>query len=156
MEIFEYFDKDLDSVFASLKNNEDVINYEKIDQDDFVILPEKGFSLQSGPFLETVSDIRVYLLAKEDFFPIDRELLGDFKNVNTLADLHSLIGPKIMDIKSVNIPGLGPTLPGAKYLWGDISVSAYVNDGGEIVNMLFSRRCQTNSNSSQNTIITKI
>lgn len=105
-----------------------VVEYSKIEDEEFINANELGFYLQSSGE-GVVSSFRMFLEPHDGYFPIASEYQGDFKGIETLMELERYLGAPLQDIRSVAIPGVPPTLPGKLFIYKDKKVFAHYYPG---------------------------
>lgn len=122
-----YFGQAILSVLDQMRDDETVVEYAKIEGDEFLKLPEKGFYLHSKNGNGTIFDCRIYLRKDEEFFPADAEPLGKFASVDTVSDVEEILGKSTRSLRSISIPTRPPTLPGREFSDGKYTVKVFVN-----------------------------
>lgn|SRR5690606_14561559 len=132
MELIKYFGQNILDVLTSLREKEHIVDYGKVERDEFLQLPECGYYFQAKNGVGKISDIRIFLEQHDGFFPSKSELRGKYDNVKNFADMNNLLGQPLKEIRSMKIPGTPPTLPGKQYSDGDFIVSAFSEDGENI------------------------
>lgn len=132
MDLINCLGVNLEDEFRKLKSKEPVIEYIKIEEDEFVKLPEKGFYLHSSDGSGIVTGLRVFFEACDGYAPASNELRGKYANIKTFDDLERFLGPCKKEIRVFEIPGTKPTLPGKLYRDNDIKVTGYSADGRNI------------------------
>ncbi|QPG04612.1 hypothetical protein IT774_10235 [Salinimonas marina] len=133
MGIRNYLGVNIMAALGKLKNKIAMLEYVKIDSDEFLKAPESGFYLQSKDSSGVISGCRIFIKEDEPYLPASENLKGEYKNFRTLNDLEKKYGPAIKDIPSVKIPGVKPTLPGKKFEDGDVAILAHYSADKELV-----------------------
>lgn len=132
MDPTSYLGKTILSVLNDLRESEEIIDYSKVDGDEFLKLQEKGYYLHSKNGDGIIFDCRIYLAACDEYFPSATTARGKFASVVSIADLEELLGPSKHEIKSIRIPTRPPTLSGKEFVDGDRIVKAFYESEGEI------------------------
>ena len=122
------------NVFECLKdvqNKFQLVEYQKIEDEHFVKAKERGFYLQASGG-ELVAKYRMYFADSNGYMPFELGDRGLFLGVNVKKDLVNLFGEPIMEIRSINIPGVKPTPKGDVFEGETYSkISAYYCEGCE-------------------------
>ncbi len=116
-------------ILTQVRENGGVVDYSKIETDEFLKFPEDGFYLHAKNGAGNVSDCRIYFESIDNYFPAKLSTRGEFSDLSTLEDFVSKLGAPMREIKSVRIPGAEPTLPGKAFQYGDKKIVAYTADG---------------------------
>ena len=125
MDLTNYFGSNILEIFSVLRSNETVVDYRKIEGDEFLHVPESGYYLQSKNGTGQISDLRLFFEEHEGFFPSNDELRGKFSSIQSFSDLEKLLGKEARVIRAIKIPGASSTLPGKQYLDGEFVVTGY-------------------------------
>jgi hypothetical protein len=133
MDLASFLDKRVDSALKEVKLIADIVDYSKIEDDEFIQAPELGFYLESIGG-EKITGYRVYVRHYRQYFPAKSELKGFLNKIDKVQDAFDFLGEPIRSIRSLNIPSLPPTLPGIEFSFEDKIVSIY-HDKDEIYYM---------------------
>lgn len=119
-------------VLAQVRGNEAVVEYSKIEGDEFLKFPERGFYLHAKNDSGIIFDCRIYLVKDETYFSANDETRGVFALIKTIFDAERKFGASASEIKSIRIPTRPPTLPGRVFLDGDTMIKAFFDVDGQI------------------------
>jgi hypothetical protein len=128
MELNNYLGCNIADVFSSLINDNALISYEKIENDEFIELPEKGFYFQAKNGTGIISDFRIFLTNHEKYLAATSDVKGSYKNLVTLEDFEKTFGSAIREVKAIKIPSCEPTLPGKIFIHNGKLITAYFMD----------------------------
>lgn len=131
MDLTNYLGKNIFETLSVIRQ-EHMVDYNKIEGDEFIQLPECGYYLQSKNGTGIISDIRIFFEEYEGFFPSNPDCRGKYINVNKFSDIEILLGKHIKEIRSLKIPGMSPTLPGKQYVDGSLVVSAHAKNSDNV------------------------
>ncbi|MDU9393743.1 hypothetical protein [Pseudomonas sp. zfem002] len=121
----DYMGRPLLDLVAHFKRSIPLVEYSKIDDDEFLKLPEQGVYFQAGSD-SIVRAYRVYYQAVGEYFPADTETRYSCFGIVTVDDAVRLFGQPVRVIPSVRIPTRPPTNPGYLFDAGDErTVSVY-------------------------------
>ena len=132
MDLIKYLGTNILNTLSLLRGNADIVNYSKIEGDEFLQAPESGYYLQSKNETGVISNIRIFFEEHDGFFPSKYKLRGKYLLVKNFDDLNMLLGQPTKDIKPINIPGSTPTLAGKQYIDDTHIVSGYSKNGKNI------------------------
>ena len=132
MDPTDFFGRDILSVLNQFRDGEKIVDYSKIEGDEFLKLLEKGFYLHSKNGNGKIFDCRIYFSAYEGYFPSESETRGDFAGVEKINDLGGLLGRHTREIRSIKIPGRPATLSGKEFHADGRIVTAFSEDGEHI------------------------
>lgn len=132
MDPTDVFGEEIAAVLDRLRASEAVVDYAKVEGDEFLKLPERGFYLHARDGTGVVSDCRIYFVAADDYFPAGDEVRGRYRGIRAVADLENMLGPSVGEIRSVRIPTRPPTLPGREFVDGPLRVKAFFERPEEI------------------------
>lgn len=137
MDLNNFLGKSIISTLSILKSEFPIVEYSKIEDDEFIKLPEQGFYLQSKKNRSIISDYRIYIQPSEQYFRLAQNISNKYSNISNIEELQKLLGQPSKAIPSIKIPGIEPTLPGFKFLDVDANliVSAYYNTSDDIVHI---------------------
>ncbi|BBN63833.1 hypothetical protein AL064_21075 [Pseudomonas syringae pv. syringae] len=122
----------IEEVFLELKSIFPIVEYSKVEDDQFLKIPESGIYFQSSDdgFIEAY---RVYCVRFDGYFPADPELKGKYFNINSGADALRELGEPLRNIPSIRIPGIAPTSPGYQFIADVGFVSFYYDPDTDII-----------------------
>lgn len=132
MNLNDFIGKNIMSAMEAIKLLTPIVEYSKIEDDEFVKAPELGFYIQSKNGSGFVSGYRIYIEGCKPYYPINNQLMGEYKNIKYLADLVDRFGNPVKNIPSIKIPGIDKTLPGKKFINGNMSILAHYHDDQSI------------------------
>lgn len=130
MEPTSFFGEKIVSALTEIRKAEEMVEYDKVEGDEFVKLPEKGFYLHSKNGTGIIFDCRIYLVAMDDYFAATDFVRGKFATVNTISDVEAMIGPCVSEIRSIKIPTRPATLPGKLFSDGNHILKFFFDDDG--------------------------
>jgi hypothetical protein len=133
MSVVDYLGRRLDDVFLEIRSAYPVMEFQKIEQDCFVEVPEAGFFVQARGGSETITDARVYRVAHGKYLGAEYALLGDFVGIPTLEACKREYGEPAKVIRSAPISDGRPTLPGMAFECGNRRLIAYSENMQDIV-----------------------
>ncbi len=132
MDLKRYLGKAIGLALDDLRDASDIVEYAKVERDEFVKLPELGFYLHATDGLSIVSGYRVYLEAVDDYWQASKEIRGEFGDIVTIDDLNRKLGKPIREVPSIRIPGRPQTLRGYWYAYCDVQVAAHYHADGRV------------------------
>lgn len=115
MELSDFFGKSIMSVLEQIKLMSPVVEYSKIESDEFVKAPELGFYLHAPDGDGVVAAYRIFFSKYDEYFPADNKIKSEYKNFKSTSDFSAAYGNPLKTIRSIKIPGREPTLPGEMY-----------------------------------------
>lgn len=139
MDPTQYFGQDILAVLQHFRTTEEICDYAKVDDDEFLKLEERGFYLHAKHGTGVICDCRIYFAPDEAYFPAAPEARGRFAAIARIADLDAMLGAPVREIRSLQIPGRPPTRPGREYRDGGLSVRAYHDEGGAVIHLHLSQ-----------------
>ena len=125
MDLTNYFGSNILEILSLLRSSETVVDYRKIEKDEFLHVPESGYYLQSKNGTGQISDLRFFFERHEEFFPLNDRLRGKYSSIKNFSDLEKLLGQEVRVIRAMKIPEAASTLPGKQYLDGEFVVTGY-------------------------------
>lgn len=132
MEPTSFFGEEIISTLRKVRALEEVVQYEKIDGDEFVKVPEKGFYLHSKNGDGIIFDCRIYLVSMDGYYPAGDFVRGRFASAISISDVENMIGPSVREIRPIRIPTRPETLPGKVFNDGDYVLKFFLDDQDEI------------------------
>ena len=111
----KYLSKSIVSVLLEAIKDCDIVSYSKIELDQFLNFEEEGFYLQAKNGADEISDVRIYLLPDQEFYPASKSVLGYFSELRTIDLAREYFGEPTKTIRSLKIPGAEPTFPGLMF-----------------------------------------
>lgn len=111
----DYLGRSLMSLLADFKSVFPLVEYTRLEDNEFLKLPECGVYFQSdnGGW---VTAYRVYFQAVGEYFPASAETRQACFGIATIADAIARFGQPVRDVPSIRIPGIAPTSPGYEFL----------------------------------------
>jgi hypothetical protein len=131
----EYMGCDVIVALQKIKPFVDLIEYHKIEDDEFLKLPELGISFHAGGNSE-LSDFRVYLIGRDEFYAAKDSVVNKYLISRKIDDAVVELGEVFRDIPSIKIPGARPTLPGKAFVKNGCALSLYYDEHGGIVSVV--------------------
>ena len=131
----EYMGSDVIAALQKIKPFVDLIEYHKIEDDEFLKLPELGISFHAGGNSE-LSDFRVYLVGRDEFYAAKDSVVNKYLISRKIDDAVVELGEVFRDIPSIKIPGARPTLPGRAFVKNGCALTLYYDEHGEIVSVV--------------------
>jgi hypothetical protein len=92
-----------------------IVEYVKVEDDEFLKLPECGVYFHAGSDGVIVA-CRVYYQASGEYFPADAETKTACADVETIEESIAKYGTPLRNVPSNRIPGKAPTSPGCEFL----------------------------------------
>lgn len=132
MDPTNFFGKNIVSVLEKLREEEDILEYSKIEGDEFIKLPEKGFYLHSKEGSGKIFDCRIYFYPYDGYFPSSNSVRGKFSEAVKLSHIEAILGEFVREIRSVKIPTRSPTLGGKEFRDNENIVTVFSEDGENI------------------------
>jgi hypothetical protein len=111
----DYVGRPVIDLLAELKDVLPLVEYTKVECDEFLKLPECGVYFQAGNEGVVVA-YRVYYQAVGEFHPAAAETKKACFGIETVEDAIAFFGQPVRDIPSIRIPGVAPTSPGYQFL----------------------------------------
>lgn len=140
MDPTSFFGQNILAVLGKLRSAEEIVDYSKVEGDEFLKLPERGFYLHSKNGNGVIFDCRIYFVGDEEYFLSRDSVRGKFASISNISDLENMLGACVREIKSVRIPTRPPTLPGKEFVDGINTVKAFMADGENISYIHINRR----------------
>ena len=135
MDLNKFLGEPIIPTLSSLKAEFPIVEYSKVEDDEFIKLPEQGFFLQSTDNTSLISMYRVYIQQSEEYYKLGEGINSKYSDASSLEELQKLLGQPVNSIPSIKIPGIAPTLPGFKFLDVDdnLIIYAHYDTSGDIV-----------------------
>lgn len=131
----EYMGSDVIAALQKIKPFVDLIEYHKIEDDEFLKLPELGVSFHAGGNSE-LSGFRLYLVGRDEFYAAKDSVVNKYLISRKIDDAVVELGEVFRDIPSIKIPGARPTLPGKAFVKNGCALTLYYDEHGEIVSVV--------------------
>ena len=131
----EYMGSDVIAALQKLRPFVDLIEYHKIEDDEFLKLPELGISFRARGNSK-LSEFRGYLVGRDDFYAAEDSVVNKYLKSRKIDDASVELGEVFRDIPSVKIPGARPKLPGRAFVKNVCALSLYFDEHGEIVSVV--------------------
>ena len=128
----DYVGRSLVDLLVELKNAFPLVEYTKIEDDEFLKLPECGVYFQAGSEGHIVA-YRVYYQAVGEYFPATVETKKACFWISTVEDSIALFGPPVRDVPSIRIPGVPSTSPGYEFLMDGRVVAVHYDADSRLV-----------------------
>lgn len=125
MDLDDFFGKPILKVLEKFTKQYPVVDYSKVETDEFLKVAEQGFYLQAQNGNGVISSYRIYLKSYDNYYPADESIKTSYTNFQTVEKVKNKFGSDSSQIPSITIPGLNPTLPGIKYRYKDLELSFY-------------------------------
>jgi len=127
----DYIGRPILDLLTYFKSLAPLVEYTKIEDDEFLKLPELGVYFQAGSN-GTVLAYRVYHQSVGEYYPASPETRNACFGIQSLDDAVRLFGPPIRVIPSVSIPGVAATSPGQMFNAGNNRVVSVYHDADSI------------------------
>lgn len=137
MDLSVFLGQPISDALESVKKLTGIVEYSKVEGDEFVKAPEMGFYLQSKDGVGVVSAYRIYMDSCDPYFSAPDEVKGEFQGCDDVFDVEKILGQPVRNIPSVKIPGGNNTLRGKMYSWRNFRVMAHFDDGDNLVYLHF-------------------
>ncbi|WP_434560941.1 hypothetical protein [Pseudomonas sp. Z4-20] len=128
----DYVGRPIIDLLAELKDVFPLVEYTKVECDEFLKLPECGVYFQAGSEGIVVA-YRVYYQAMGEYHPAAAETQKACLGIATVEDSVALFGQPVRDIPSVRIPGIAPTSPGYEFLTDGLVVVVHYDADSRLV-----------------------
>ncbi|WP_144238507.1 hypothetical protein [Pseudomonas brassicacearum] len=128
----DYVGRPIIGVLAALKDVFPLVEYTKVERDEFLKLPECGVYFQAGSEGVVVA-YRVYYQAVGEYYPAAAETKNACFGIATVEDSIAFFGQPVRDIPSVRIPGIAPTSPGYEFLTDGRVVAVHYDSSTRLV-----------------------
>lgn len=110
----DYIGRPLIEVFTEFRSVVPLMDYAKVEGDEFLKLPEQGVYFQAAESGVLIA-YRVYYKPTNEYFSAAPDTKAACFGIAVVDDAVELFGPPSRDIPSVRIPGVPPTLPGHEF-----------------------------------------
>lgn len=124
-----FFGKQILKVLEEFRSSNGVIDYTKVEGDEFLKFLEDGYYLHSRNGTGEINNCRIYFESRDGYFPAKISSRGEFGECSTLADFEAKLGTSVKEIRAVKIPGAEPTLSGKFFKHHELTVKVYSSDG---------------------------
>lgn len=111
----DYLGELLIETLVSFRKSISMVDYAKVEDDEFLKLPEFGVYFQAGSD-GVIAAYRVYYQATDEYYHADSETKKECLDIATVDDSIDLLGQPARDVPSIRIPGRAPTSPGCDFL----------------------------------------
>ncbi|MCC3344688.1 hypothetical protein [Psychrobacter sanguinis] len=135
MDLNKFFDEPVIATLCSLKSEFPIVEYSKVEDDEFIKFPEQGFYLHSTDNTSVISQYRIYIKSLEEYFELAENINSRYSEASSIEELQKLLGQPTNAIASIRIPSIEPTLPGFKFFDVDanLTVYAHYDASGDII-----------------------
>lgn len=111
----DYLDGSLIEALANFRKSMPTVGYAKVEDDEFLKLPEYGVYFQSGSD-GVIAAYRVYYQAMEEYYQADSETKKECLDIETVDESINLLGQPARDVPPpIRILGRAPTSPGCEF-----------------------------------------
>ncbi|WP_124434784.1 hypothetical protein [Pseudomonas sp. R11-23-07] len=135
----EYLNASLIDVLAEFRRDISIVEYVKVEGEEFLKLPEYGVYFQAGSDGVIVA-YRVYYQASDEYFPADAETKTACADIETIEESIAKYGAPLRNVPSVRIPGRAPTSPGCEFLVRGNAVTVHYDFDSKLVDYVHVRR----------------
>ncbi|QVN01881.1 hypothetical protein [Pseudomonas rhodesiae] len=135
----KYLNVSLIDALAEFREDKSIVEYVKVEGDEFLKLPECGVYFQAGSDGVIVA-YRVYYQASDEYFPADDETKTACADVETIEESIAKYGTPLRNVPSIRIPGRAPTSPGCEFLVRGNTVTVHYDIDSKLVNYVHVRR----------------
>ena len=115
MDLEKYLSKNILDVLTQFRLKFDLVDYVKIEEEEFLKLTEEGFYLHAQNGDGKISGVRIYFLNFDDYLAADIKTLEHYKKIMTVKSALKQYGEPLRKIRSIRIPPLPATLPGLAF-----------------------------------------
>lgn len=131
----KYLDTPLIDALANFRKSVSMIDYTKIEEDEFLKLPE------CGVYFQAINDgmivgYRVYYQTIGEYYPASAETKKACVDVETIEDSIAHFGTPVRDVPSIKIPGRPPTKPGCEFIVREQMVTVYYDTDSRFVSYI--------------------
>ena len=126
------FGRNVLELLAEQREEGKIVEYSKIEGDEFVKCPEDGFFLHAKNGNGLITDCRIYFESRDGYFEAAVNTRGEFGELNTVEQFENKFGPPTKEISAIQIPGAEPTLPGKIFNHGDKRLTVYSDNGIDV------------------------
>ncbi|MCQ3031995.1 hypothetical protein NLO88_15150 [Pseudomonas syringae] len=130
--------RNIECVLSEAKEKYSIIEYSKVEGDQFLKFPELGFYFQAAED-GLITAFRIFFTDLDGYFPASMETRGDYADLKSVIDITKAMGEPLKEIPSIRIPSLAPTCPGLQYLRGDRFVSFYYDERSGVIRFVHVR-----------------
>lgn len=127
MDLNKFFGEPVMATLSSLKPEFSIVEYSKVEDDEFIKFPEQGFYLQSTNNTSVISQYRIYIKNSEEYFELAANVNSKYSDASSIEELQQLLCQPTNAIGSIRIPGIEPTLPGFKFFDVDANLTVYAH-----------------------------
>ncbi len=143
MDINNLLGKSIITTLSDLKTKFAIVEYSKIEDDEFIKLPEEGCFFQAINNTSIISSYRIYIQSSDGYFSLSENFRSKYENISSIDEMKKLLGNSICSIPSIQIPGIDPTLPGEQFLDSNLNVFAHYDNTGSLVYVHINARLDT-------------
>ncbi|WNF47050.1 hypothetical protein RHP75_01025 [Pseudomonas sp. SG20056] len=132
----DYLNGDIIAALKTLRSLIEIIEYQKIESDEFLKLPELGICFHADNSGE-ISDIRIYLKEADGFFAAEDHIVNNYLLSRSIAEATIELGGIYKDIPSIRIPGMPNTHPARKFAINSKLYNIYYEtESNEIISII--------------------
>lgn len=124
----DYIGRDVLEVLSELREQQAVVEYAKLEDQENLILKEKGLVFFSKPDTGRIYGCRIYFNGKDGYFPAEDGARGKFSEVKILPDLDKMFGVFKKEFRPLNLGEKSLTLYGRQYADEKYLVTGYSED----------------------------
>ena len=127
MDLNKFLGEPIIPTLSSLKAEFPIVEYSKVEGDEFIKLPEQGFYLHAPNDKSIITGYRLYLEPYGEYFSLDSNVVSKYRYIETVNDMINLIGQPVKANPTIKIPGMEKTLPGYLFIDSNLKVTVYYN-----------------------------
>ncbi len=131
----KYLDASLIDTLTEFRKKFSMVDYAKVDEDEFLKLPECGVYFQASND-GVIVGYRVYYQAVGDYYPASDETKKACVDVETIEDSIAHFGTPSRDVPSIRIPGRAPTNPACEFIVREQVVTVYYDVDSRFVSYI--------------------
>ncbi|RMO90725.1 hypothetical protein ALQ33_03556 [Pseudomonas syringae pv. philadelphi] len=128
----------IEDALFEYKEKYSIVEYSKVDEEQFLKLPELGVYYQASKD-SLITSYRIYYIGFDDFFPAPPEARGRLKDIYSIEDALKKLGAPVKKIPSIRIPGINPTSPGYQFILNEKTISFYYDPDTEVIRFVHTR-----------------
>lgn len=128
----DYLGASLIDALMNFRRSIPIVDYAKVEEDEFLKLPECGVYFQAGSD-GIITAYRVYYQAADEFYRANSDTRRDCLDAETIDSLIDLLGQPARDVPSIRIPGRAPTRPGYEFLLEKKVISVHYDSESRFV-----------------------
>lgn len=131
----KYINTPLIEALEDFRKNVSIVEYAKVENDEFLKLPECGVYFQAGDD-GVIVGYRVYYQAVGEYYPASAETKKACVDLENIEAATAHFGTPSRDVPSIKIPGRAPTNPGCEFMVREQVVTVYYDAESRLVSYI--------------------